>query len=36
MKENLPSFQEKKNKNRLPTDLFQDSVTIIVYNLDAT
>ena len=35
MKENLPSFQEKI-KNRLPTDLFQDSVTIIVYNLDAT
>ena len=34
MKEKLLSFQEKEFKNHLPTNLFHDSATIIIYNLE--
>ena len=34
MKKRLLSFQEKEFKNHLPTDLFHESVTVIIYNLE--
>ena len=35
-KEKLLSFQKKKFQNHLLTDLFHNSATIIIYNLNVT